>query len=255
MLALAVHVLFVIFLVVGVSWRAEQPSPVQVDLWSDLPPVPAPSKPAPPVAVKPQPAPEPPRPVAKPEPKPQPEKPDIALKEKLEKERLLKERQREEAEARRQEELKKQRELEQKKEEEAKRREEQIQEQIRRQQELLAQQQAAEAQRAALVRAEQQRLQAISRLRGEYIARIQQKVYSHVILPPDIPGNPEAEFEVTLLPGGQVLNVRLKKSSGLPAYDSAVERAIRKSDPLPVPADPTMFPEFRNLTLKFRPAE
>jgi colicin import membrane protein len=34
------------------------------------------------------------------------------------------------------------------------------------------------------------------------------------VLPPDIKGNPEAVFEVTQLPSGEVINVRLKKSSG-----------------------------------------
>ena len=54
-------------------------------------------------------------------------------------------------------------------------------------------------------------------------------------MPPDIKGNPEAEFEVTQLPSGEVLNVRLLKSSGHTAYDAATERAIRKSSPLPKP--------------------
>lgn len=45
-------------------------------------------------------------------------------------------------------------------------------------------------------------------------------------MPPDLPGNPVAEFNVTLLPGGDILDVRLSKSSGHAAFDNAVERAI-----------------------------
>jgi colicin import membrane protein len=78
-----------------------------------------------------------------------------------------------------------------------------------------------------------------------------------VVVPPDLEGKtePEAIFKVVLIPGGGVLSVQLLKSSGYPAYDSAVERAIKKSDPLPVPSDPNEFPSFRILELKFRPAE
>ncbi|MGP1609513.1 MAG: hypothetical protein ACTS5G_02320, partial [Burkholderiales bacterium] len=105
-LAFAMHVLFVILLVFGVSWQHQQiDTAVVVDLWRDLPtamppkvepppaPVvkPEPPPPAPKVEVKPPPA---PKIEAKPPPKPESApvaKPDIALKEKLEKERKLKE--------------------------------------------------------------------------------------------------------------------------------------------------------------------
>jgi len=71
-------------------------------------------------------------------------------------------------------------------------------------------------------------------------------------LPPDLAGNPAAEFDVTLMPTGEVLNLKLTRSSGSSAYDSAVERAIYKAQPLPLPPDPTLFGEFRELHLKFR---
>ncbi|PIX04753.1 MAG: hypothetical protein COZ77_04890, partial [Gallionellales bacterium CG_4_8_14_3_um_filter_54_18] len=63
------------------------------------------------------------------------------------------------------------------------------------------------------------------------------------------------EFLVTLLPGGRVMGVKLKKSSGNPAYDASVERAILKSDPLPLPADAGLFNRFRELKLGFQPVE
>lgn len=87
----------------------------------------------------------------------------------------------------------------------------------------------------------------------KYIAAIRGKVRGNIVLPPDIKGNPEALFEVTQLPSGEVLSVRLLKSSGHAAYDAATERAIRKSSPLPKPAKSELFN--RTLELKFRPQD
>jgi colicin import membrane protein len=55
------------------------------------------------------------------------------------------------------------------------------------------------------------------------------------------------------LPTGEVIDVRLTRSSGVRAYDDAVQRAILKSSPLPRPPQPEMFS--RNLELRFRPYE
>jgi colicin import membrane protein len=56
-----------------------------------------------------------------------------------------------------------------------------------------------------------------------------------------------------LLPSGEVLSLRLTKSAGNPALDAAIERAIRKSDPLPKPEQGEVFQ--RELVLKYRPRE
>jgi colicin import membrane protein len=48
-----------------------------------------------------------------------------------------------------------------------------------------------------------------------------------------------------------VLNLRLKRSSGVAALDEAIERAIRRSSPLPLPPNPSLFQ--RTLEFKFRP--
>jgi colicin import membrane protein len=75
-----------------------------------------------------------------------------------------------------------------------------------------------------------------------------------VRLPHRLTGNPEAVFQVTLLPNGEVVRVTLVKSSGQPAYDSEVERAILKASPLPLPPEKDAAAVFRDgLTLKFRP--
>ena len=84
-----------------------------------------------------------------------------------------------------------------------------------------------------------------------YAAKIRAKVRGNIVLPPGIAGNPEAIFEVNQLPGGDVLSIRLKRSSGVPALDDAIERAIKKSSPLPLPDDPSQFQ--RNLEIKYRP--
>jgi colicin import membrane protein len=88
----------------------------------------------------------------------------------------------------------------------------------------------------------------------DYRARISARIRQRVILPPDLQGNPEAIYTVSLLPGGTVTEVRLLKTSGVATYDAAVERAILAAQPLPVPEDPAMFQaNFKNLRLNFRP--
>jgi len=50
-----------------------------------------------------------------------------------------------------------------------------------------------------------------------------------------ISGNPKAVFDVRLDRDGRIQDVRLKQSSGNAAWDSAAERAIRRTDPFPCP--------------------
>ena len=87
----------------------------------------------------------------------------------------------------------------------------------------------------------------------DYIRRIQARIKGNVVLPPDIAGNPEAVFDVLQLPTGEIIDVQLRKSSGVRAYDEAVQRAIIKASPLPKPEVADLFR--RNLTLKFRPSD
>jgi len=257
-LAAAMHVGFVLLLVFGVAWQKRHSEPTAVvDLWSTMAPPrqePAPVKPAPKAEPKPEPRPEPkPRPAPKPEVKPVP-KPDIALREKLEKERKAKEQQELEKKKKQQEldKKKQQQDLERRKEEEKQK------EEVKRK---LAQE--AEAKRIAQEQADlkaklaKEQASAQSRLYDEYVRQISNKIKRNIVEPPNLQGNPTVEFEVRLLPGGEVLesSLRLRRSSGVPAYDQAVERAILKSSPLPLPTDPTLFNMFRELNLKIRPKE
>jgi colicin import membrane protein len=114
-----------------------------------------------------------------------------------------------------------------------------------------AQQKAEQARQAALA----EQAAAIGRVVDEYQAKIQAKIRRNIVMPPDVPKDARAEFVVTLLPGGTVLNAVRTKSSGNAAYDDAVERAILKSDPLPLPPDVTLFNRFRVLDLVFKPTE
>ena len=234
-LALVMHVLFGVLLVFGVTWKKPEPVAMVADLWSNLPPVPAP-KVAPPPPPPPKVEPEPPKPAPKVEakpprvdPKPQP-KAEIDLREKREK--ALK--------------------AEQEKLAEKKKKEEQ------QRQELLKQQQAkeaAEAKRLAQEQAEAQRKlaqQAAAARAGEidkYRLAIQERIKRFITEPTKVEGNPVAVLDIIILPGGEVLDVRTRKSSGQVAWDNACERAIRRAQPLPVPpADSPIFREFRELT-------
>ena len=248
LLAFAVHVAFFSFLVFAVSWRTEPPQGMVAELWTSLPataPQPAPP-PAPRPEAKPEPpkpAPPPPEPKAEPKPEPKPEiKPDISLKEKQEQEkkkRAEEEKKKQEAEKRK---------LEQQKAVEAERLK---REQVKQQQELAR---LAREQEALNQQLQAQAAAGQSRLMDDYRGRIVAKIKRNMT-PPEVPGNPEAVFDVVLLPSGEVLSAKLKKSSGHPAYDQAVERAILKAQPLPLPPDPALFANFRNLELKFRPQE
>jgi colicin import membrane protein len=84
----------------------------------------------------------------------------------------------------------------------------------------------------------------------DWVAKIRAKVSSRINFPQEVPGNPEAIFAVALLPTGEVLSVRLSKSSGNKALDAALERAILSSSPLPKPEQPGIFR--RDLELRVR---
>jgi colicin import membrane protein len=64
----------------------------------------------------------------------------------------------------------------------------------------------------------------------------------------DEPGNPTASFRVEQLPTGEIISVKMIKSSGVPAFDDAVEKGIAKSSPLPKKKDGTVE---RSLVINF----
>jgi colicin import membrane protein len=56
----------------------------------------------------------------------------------------------------------------------------------------------------------------------------------------DEPGNPTATFRVEQAPTGDILSIKMTKSSGVPAFDDAVKRAIDAASPLPKKKDGTV---------------
>lgn len=89
---------------------------------------------------------------------------------------------------------------------------------------------------------------------GEFQNKIRTKIRGNVNKSLCGDGNPELKFDIGLLPTGQLSgSPKLIKSSGNSACDEAVERAIMASEPLPLPSDSSLFSQFRNLKLTFRP--
>ncbi|MDI6750190.1 MAG: TonB family protein [Rhodocyclaceae bacterium] len=236
-LAVLIHVVLILLIVYGIHWQTKKTEVVAVDLVRAVPPAPT-SAPEPKPAPQPEPKPER-KPVQKAEPKPEPKplpKPEIAQKEKP----------------------KPPPKPEPKPEPKAEPPKDPFKEQLERELKETEKRKAAEAaareaaKELAALKA-QQASAAQSNAMADYIAKIRGKVRGNIVLPADVKGNPEAIFEVTQLPSGEVLDVRLKKSSGNPAWDAATERAIRKSSPLPTPAQKELFS--RTLELRFRPLE
>lgn len=247
------HIAFLILLVFGFNWKSDVPEAMQVELWSELPQAqPQPVKPEPltrPVA--PRPAPEP----AKPSPAQQPviasspppaRKPAIAIKEKAEKPAPVKESPKlpdpVKKEVAKPEPVK---EPEQPKPAKEPPQKNEVMAREKQQAEALEREKQRE-QEAMALKAEQSR---IADEIAKYKAMIQAKIRNRIVMPPDLPGNPVVEFRVTLLPGGDVLSVALRKSSGYAAFDEAVERAIFLAKPLPLPPDQRLFRAFRDFSL------
>lgn len=68
-----------------------------------------------------------------------------------------------------------------------------------------------------------------------WAGKVEAKVKSLIAFNPGPNANPNTtvEFDVQLLPDGSVGSVRKTKPSGIPAFDDAVERAIRDAAPYP----------------------
>ncbi len=84
-----------------------------------------------------------------------------------------------------------------------------------------------------------------------YLAGIRTKVKSTTSYTgnTDVAGNPTAEFKIEQLPSGEIMNVKLVKSSGVGTFDDAVEKGIIKASPLPKKKDGTVE---RTLVIAFK---
>ena len=85
-----------------------------------------------------------------------------------------------------------------------------------------------------------------------YGGRIRARIKPNIVFTEDIAGNPTAEVEVRTSPDGTITSRKLLKTSGLPAWDEAVLKAIDKTETLPRDVDgrvPTP------LVISFRPKD
>ena len=285
-LALLVHIIFFGFLFFGFSWQEELVGPNYVELWQSFPEIDTIAEPK--LEPKPEPKLEPkPEPKLEPKPEPKPE-PKSQLKPKIEstrgkspslpenssrealiqlKEKRLKLKQERESLIQRtksrqekyEERMEKQRQLVLEREEQRK-----IAENLQRKAEL----DAVEKSRAleATMRREkailEERFKKAKRsaelsLVEKYKALIAEKVKLNIVLPPSLEGNLEVIYDVKLTIQGKIVDLPvLVESSGVILYDEAVDKAIRKSDPLPVPSEIEVFNDyFRNFRIRFRPEE
>jgi len=259
-LAIAVHLALIGALLISFNWKASHPvlNVAEVELWDSIPEMPT-QKSSPIVNVEQD-------PITKNEPKPEPKpvmedkpivepKVDIALenkKKELEQKNMA-------------EKLKQEKFLEQKKQldalkiemrkDEVRNGEKPIKDKSAKdalkkiQQETLDEEKLADDQQALSVKAASN-----AGVLDEYKSKIQAKIRGNVNKSLCGDGNPELRFDIGLLPTGELNgNPKITKSSGSAACDEAVERAIMVSEPLPLPSDKSLFSQFRNLKLKFRP--
>lgn len=251
--AIGVHLALLAALLISFNWKAAHtvPNIAEVELWDSLPK--AEKRLAPTL-----------EPLLKEPATPEPEiekKPEPELAEKLEEPKVditLDKKKKELAEKKEAEQVKKDKAIEQKKQLDA------LKEELNKdkpsknntddalkklQQEALADEKSEGDKQAVSAKAS-----ANAGVVGDYINKIQAKIRGNVNKTLCGEGNPELKFDIALLPTGQISgSPKLVKSSGSSACDEAVERAIIASEPLPLPADSSLFSQFRNLKLKFRP--
>jgi colicin import membrane protein len=237
-LALAVHCAFFMLLYFGVSWRTQPPQGMVVDIWESLPNVDPP-----------------PAPVETPQQQAEQKK-----QSKIEAQKVLAEAERVRVERTnlatkmrnnlanlKKAEIEERQKRQEADEKQKKQKQEADEKQKKQKQEADEKQKRRDADARAVT--------AMGNEVAAYKAKIRAKILRNIVMSSDIPKDALAEFDVTLFSGGVVLNVKLVKSSGSPMYDRAVERAIKRSDPLPVPPEGLLSNQFRELRLNFSPNE
>jgi colicin import membrane protein len=262
-MALGVHALLVLALTWGVAWQqTQQAAAFDVELWSDIPIAAAPPpepvaepKPEPEPLPTPEPEPEP-EPPAPPPPEPEPAGPtaaDIALE---------KQRVQEELEQRRAQQLAKEKADEALKDKKAKEKAAQLAKdkaaKEKAAKEKAAKEKAAKEKAAKEKAAKEKALK--DKLRQEQLARLSSMagtagqtgeaarasgpsanyagkvvgaIRPNIVFTDVVQGNPAAEVEVITNPAGDIVGRKLRTSSGSPAWDDAVLRAIDRTGALP----------------------
>ncbi|WP_298830931.1 cell envelope integrity protein TolA [uncultured Piscinibacter sp.] len=276
LLAMAVHALLVVAISFGVSWRSSNPAGIEAELWAAVPQIAAPKpvepEPSPPAPKKVEPPAPPPPPPPRAEPKPEVPDAQIAIEKARREEEKRKEEAREQELKRQKEEAqRKQAELERQKEEAQRRQaelERQKQEQERQKKELAEKRKREAAEAALAEKRREEQLQRMAALAGNgapnstgtaartagpsagYAGRIKARILPNIVFSDTVTGNPQATVEVKAAPDGTIIGRRLLKSSGVPAWDEAVLRAIDKTEVLPRDTDGRVPSAFE---ISFRP--
>ncbi len=173
---------------------------------------------------------------------------------------LAEQRKQEELKKRREVEAQRKRELEEKRKAEAERkRKEEAERQKRlaeqeRQRKLAEEKARREAELRAQVEAERRQRQLVA-AQGQYIPIIRQKVARNWNVTVTGQNDIEAEVNVRLTASGEVISVKLIRSSGNAVFDRSVENAVYKASPLPIPQERGVNEQFRDLNLKFKPID
>jgi colicin import membrane protein len=87
----------------------------------------------------------------------------------------------------------------------------------------------------------------------KYIPLIRQRVSRSWANPVGVAKGLKCTVHVRLTPAGEVLSATVVRSSGNANFDSSVEKAVYKAAPLPLPEDPTLFDNFREIEFVFDP--
>ena len=87
----------------------------------------------------------------------------------------------------------------------------------------------------------------------KYIPLIRQRVSRSWNSPVGIAKGLKCVVHVRLTPAGEVLSAAVVRSSGNEIFDRSVEYAVYKAAPLPLPEDPALFDNFREIEFVFDP--
>ncbi len=104
-----------------------------------------------------------------------------------------------------------------------------------------------EAEREALARAASAR----DAMLADWAVDLVRHVKQYYKTPPGTPENASCKVNLQLLPDGTVKNVKTVTSCGSAVIDRALENAVYRSSPVPLPADPSVFDP--DLTINFTP--
>jgi colicin import membrane protein len=86
-----------------------------------------------------------------------------------------------------------------------------------------------------------------------YKAMVRQQIMRYWVVQKGLNQQDATKLFVRVAPTGTVLDVKVTGSSGSDALDRSAVAAVYKASPLPVPKDPELFREFRELRLTLRP--